>query len=345
MFQGKLKFSIIVPIYNVEKYLRQCLDSILSQTYPNFELILVNDGSTDSCGEICEEYQARDERIQIINQENRGLLAARRVGIKAATGDYIIHVDSDDYIKDALLEKLYDKISETGCVLLLYGYSRVDNEGNIIKSVSFDELPTTDGYVVKEELIRAMLSETQYNSLCVKCAKKTIVDADADYSVYGRLMIMEDLFQSIPLVEKADKICVIKEALYIYRIVPGSMSSRIRRDYIHHFMTVFDRLYNLVQECCADSLTLQKFYFYYYHQLTRWLILSTIVYNKNEYKQLVEKIKPLITPVKDGYNRFSSFADRVCYQLAIQKRYYMCRRVAHYLNYRKRYKNTFINRS
>lgn len=345
MFQGKLKFSIIVPIYNVEKYLRQCLDSILAQTYSNFELILVNDGSTDSCGEICEEYQAKDKRIHIIHQENRGLLAARRVGIRAATGDYIIHVDSDDYIKDTLLEKLYDKILETECDLLLYGYSRVDYDGNIIKSIAFDELPTTDGYVARKELIRAMLIGTQYNSIWAKCAKKAIVDADADYSVYGRLMIMEDLFQSIPLVEKADKICVIKEALYIYRIVPGSMSLRIRRDYIHHFMTVFDRLYNLVQECCADSLTLQKFYFYYYHQLTRWLILSTIVYNKNEYKQLVEKITPLIIHVKGGYSRFSSFADRVCYQLAIHKRYYMCRSVARYLNNRKRYKYTFINRS
>lgn len=345
MFQDKLKFSIIVPIYNVEKYLRHCLDSIRSQTYPNFELILVNDGSTDSCGEICEEYQAKDERIQIINQENRGLLAARRIGIKAATGDYIIHVDSDDYIINTLLEKLYDKILETECDLLLYGYSRADNAGNILKSISFDELPTTDGYVARKEIIRAMLTGTQYNSLWAKCAKKAIVDSDTDYSIYGRLMIMEDLFQSIPLIEKADKICIIKEPLYIYRVVPGSMSLQIRRDYIHHFMTVFDRLYKLVQEYCIDSLTLQKFYFCYYHQLARWLILSTIVYNKNEYEQLIEKIKLLITPVKDGYNRFSSFTDRVCYQLAIHKRYYMCRNVAHYLNNRKRYKYTFINRS
>lgn len=345
MSQGKFKFSIIVPIYNVEKYLKQCLDSILSQTYPNFELILVNDGSTDSCGEICEKYQAKDERIHIIHQENRGLLAARRVGIKAATGDYIIHVDSDDYVMDTLLEKLYNKISETECDLLLYAYSRADNEGNILKSVSFDELPVTDGYVAREELIRAMLVETRYNNLWAKCAKKTIVDSDTDYSIYGRLMIMEDLFQSIPLIEKADKIGVIKEPLYIYRVVPGSMSNQIRRDYIHNFITVFNRLYNLVQECCADNSTLQRFYFYYYHQLTRWLILSTTVYSRNEYKQLVEKIKPLIIHVKGGYNRFSSFADQVCYQLAIHKRYYMCRSVARYLNNRKRYKYTFINRN
>ena len=336
MSKVKLKFSIIVPIYNVEEYLKQCLDSILSQTYSVFELILVNDGSTDGCGKICKEYCAKDDRIVLINQENCGLLAARRVGIKAATGDYIIHVDSDDYVKNILLERLYDEISKTKCDLLLYGYSLTGNDGNTLKSISFDELSTTNEYITREELIRVMLTGPNYNSIWAKCAKKMIVDSDADYSIYGRLMMWEDLFQSIPLIEKADKICVIKEPLYIYRVLPGSMSRQIRRDYIYHFITVFDRLYNLILNCCTDDSTLQRFYCYYYHNLTRWLILSTIVYSRNEYRQLVEKIKPYIIPVKNGYHRFSSFADQVCYQLAIYKRYYVCKSVAHYLTNRKR---------
>lgn len=335
MSYQKIKFSIIVPIYNVEKYLKQCLDSILSQTYPDFELILVNDGSTDGCGEICKEYSEKDNRIVLIDQENRGLLAARRIGIKAATGEYIIHVDSDDYVKTTLLERLYDEISKTECDLLQYGFSLTDNEGNYLKSFSFDELPTTDGYISREELIRAMLTGPQYNSIWAKCAKKTIVDSDADYSIYGRLMMGEDIFQSIPLIEKADKICVIKEPLYIYRVVPGSMSKQIRLDYIHHFVVIFDRFYSMVQKYCSDNSTLQRFYCYYYHQLTRWLVLSTIVYSRNEYRQLVEQIKSRIIPVKDGYHRFSSFADQVCYQLAIHKRYYICKSVAHYLTNRK----------
>ncbi len=345
MSYQKIKFSIIVPIYNVEKYLKQCLDSILSQTYPDFELILVNDGSTDSCGKICEEYCAKDNRIVLINQENCGLLAARRVGIKVATGDYIIHVDSDDYVKNILLERLYDEISKTECDLLLYSFSQVDIEGNFLKSYSYGELPTTDGYTIKEKLIRAMLIGPQYNPLWAKCAKKTIVDSDADYSIYGRLMMGEDLFQSIPLIEKAGKICEIKEPLYFCRVLPGSMSRQIRRDYIHHFITVSDRFYNFVLKCCTEDSTLQEFYCYYYHHLTRWLILSTIVYSRNEYRQLVEKIETRIITVKDEYNSFSSSVDRVCYQLAIHKRYYLCRGVAWYVINRKRYKDTYINRS
>ena len=145
----------------------------------------------------------------------------------------------------------------------------------------------------------------------------------------------EDLFQSIPMIEKAEKICEIKEPLYFCRVLPGSMSRQIRRDYIHHFITVSDRYYNFILKCCTDDSTLQRFYCYYYHHLTRWLILSTIVYSRNEYKQLVEKIEPRIIPVKDGYHRFSSFADQVCYQLAIHKRYYICKSVAHYLTNRK----------
>ena len=89
-------FTIIVPVYNTEKYLRHCLDSILSQTFEDYEVILINDGSTDDSAAICREYAKKDERIRVIEQENKGLLQVRRVGLKAAKGKFIVHVDSDD---------------------------------------------------------------------------------------------------------------------------------------------------------------------------------------------------------------------------------------------------------
>lgn len=98
--------SVIVPVYNVEPYLRQCIDSILAQTYRDFELILVDDGSPDNCGAICDEYARRDSRIRVIHQENGGLSAARNAGIDIATGEYISFVDSDDVILDTYLEML-----------------------------------------------------------------------------------------------------------------------------------------------------------------------------------------------------------------------------------------------
>ena len=99
--------SVIVPVYKVEKYLPQCIDSILAQTYKDFELILIDDGSPDNCGKMCDEYAQRDARVRVIHQKNGGLSAARNAGIDMAKGEYIAFVDSDDYVSEEYLEKLY----------------------------------------------------------------------------------------------------------------------------------------------------------------------------------------------------------------------------------------------
>ena len=124
-----LKFSIIVPIYNIEKYIEKCIKSVLIQNYKNFELILVNDGSTDNSQNICEEYSKIDDRITIINKKNGGLPAARNTGIKIATGDYICHLDGDDFWKEGYLEYLNNKLSSNK-IDILFGCGRYDFFGN-----------------------------------------------------------------------------------------------------------------------------------------------------------------------------------------------------------------------
>jgi len=104
--------SVIVPVYNVEKYLEECLDSIQNQTYSDIEVILVNDGSTDKSKEICGKYCKQDNRFQLLNQENQGLSAARNKGVEISTGEYIVFVDSDDIIKTNYLEKLMQYMAE-----------------------------------------------------------------------------------------------------------------------------------------------------------------------------------------------------------------------------------------
>lgn len=125
--------SIIVPVYKVEDYLPACLDSILASTYQDCELILVNDGSPDNCGKICDEYAAKDSRIKVIHQENQGVSAARNAGLKAATGEYIAFVDSDDVIHPRMFEVLHDAIISGE-----YDYSMVS--GVIVQ----DEVPCYD---------------------------------------------------------------------------------------------------------------------------------------------------------------------------------------------------------
>ena len=121
--------SIIVPVYDVERYLPKCIDSILAQTFTDFELILVEDGSPDNCPALCDAAAARDARIRVIHQKNGGLSAARNAGLDAARGEWIGFVDSDDYIAPEMYEALYKAVQSTGADLALCDYAEVDETG------------------------------------------------------------------------------------------------------------------------------------------------------------------------------------------------------------------------
>ena len=112
-----IKVSVIVPVYNAEKYIKRCLDSILAQSYRYFEVLLIDDGSTDNSGKICDEYALNDNRIRVIHKENSGVSATRNIGITEAKGDYIAFVDSDDYIRSDMFEKMV-KNAEKGMFIL-----------------------------------------------------------------------------------------------------------------------------------------------------------------------------------------------------------------------------------
>ena len=116
------KVSIIVPIYNVEKYIHKCIDSILSQTFTDFELILVDDGSPDKCGEICEQYALKDNRIKVVHKENGGLSDARNAGIDVASGKYIYFIDSDDWISPNSIISLLNFAEDNQCEIVQGGF-------------------------------------------------------------------------------------------------------------------------------------------------------------------------------------------------------------------------------
>ena len=128
--------SVIVPVYKVEKYLRQCIESIQRQTYSDLEIILVDDGSPDGCPAICDEYARNDKRIKVLHQENGGLSVARNVGLDIAKGEYIAFVDSDDYIKENMYEMLYNKIVMEDADLIICSYDKVDENNNKIDNYS-----------------------------------------------------------------------------------------------------------------------------------------------------------------------------------------------------------------
>lgn len=130
-------FSVIVPVYKVEDYLERCIKSILQQTYKDFELILVDDGSPDNCGIMCDEFAKKDDRIIVIHQENAGLSAARNAGLAIARGKYILFVDSDDWILESTTIKLADIINKKNPDIIVFGYSNIyeNKEEQVIYNV------------------------------------------------------------------------------------------------------------------------------------------------------------------------------------------------------------------
>ena len=132
--QNRPLISVIVPVYNVEAYLRQCLDSIAAQTYTNFECVVIDDGATDSSGSICDEFQERDPRFRVIHKQNEGLGAARNDGLENSKGDYILFVDSDDYILPETLETALGGFSGGQYDWVCFGFAREGADGKRIPS-------------------------------------------------------------------------------------------------------------------------------------------------------------------------------------------------------------------
>lgn len=128
------ELSIIVPVYNVEKYLIKCIDSILQQTFTDFELILVNDGSTDNCGAICEEYSGKDSRVRVIHQKNHGVSAARNAALVIAQGTYVGFVDGDDWIEPDMFHKMYQAALKEKTDVVICGANYYENNGDFIRS-------------------------------------------------------------------------------------------------------------------------------------------------------------------------------------------------------------------
>lgn len=263
---SEVLFSVIVPVYNVECYLRQCIDSILAQTYRDFELILVDDGSQDSSGIICDEYAAKDSRITVIHKENQGHTSARRIGLKNSFGQYICFVDSDDQVSDELLQNVADIISESSSDVITFKWKKVDMNGNPL----CEEAPIfNEGEIEKEEYFQKMLSSASLNSLCKKICRRTLFDLDADYSEYYKIRSGEDLLQTLPIIYAANKFYYLNKALYIYRMNPQSVTHIFKKDDYKALNIVRPALYQCMVDLGYDSYKNQAEFFKFYLWLLR----------------------------------------------------------------------------
>lgn len=208
------KISVIVPVYNTKDYIHQCIDSILNQTYQNIEIILVNDGSPDNSGQICDEYLLIDERIVVIHQMNKGLSGARNSGLEVATGDFISFVDSDDWIEIEMYKTMIDlAITHELDIVECSINSTNSRPCNIDIATSIFQMES-----VYQALIR-IIKTTQF-SVCTKIFKKSILGS----SIFVLNKTSEDVYYTIENIPKANKIGYYPFPFYNYRSNPDSIT-------------------------------------------------------------------------------------------------------------------------
>lgn len=212
--------SVIVPVYNVEKYLRQCVQCIIEQTYEKLEIILVDDGSTDSCHKLCDDYALQDSRIRVVHKKNGGLSDARNVGIAVSSGEYIALIDSDDYISLDYIEYLYRLIIDSRADMSICQRWDVDESGN----------PLREGRRYEDAVINGNK----------KCMKEFFTNPAMDTVAWGKLYkkslfnnvqypfgkYHEDVFTTYLLIAQCSCIAIGKERKYFYRQRNSSISNR-----------------------------------------------------------------------------------------------------------------------
>lgn len=222
------KISVIVPIYNVEKYLPRCIDSILNQTYKNLEIILVDDESPDACGSICDDYASKDERIKVIHQKNRGLSGARNAGIDIAQGEYIAFVDSDDYIEPTMYETLYHDIKKHNAGISICNRYYEFEDGRRVERYKLDN--EVKVYSGKD----AIVEMNNFSSFDMSAWDKLYKRALFEEIRFPEGKLSEDFFIMYKLLDNAKVVTFNPQKLYIYvqRTNSISRNKKINWDFI-----------------------------------------------------------------------------------------------------------------
>ena len=208
------KISVIIPIYKVEDYLDKCVQSIVSQTYQNLEIILVDDGSPDRCGQLCDQWAKKDSRIKVVHKENGGLSDARNAGLAVATGTLISFIDSDDWIEPEFLQTLYDALKDAQiaeCAIHL-----VDEAGNILR----DRGPAKSETIGKEEALRRLiLEEGVFQTVWNKLYRREIIDG----ILFEKGKYNEDDFWTYQVFDRMEKLALVDKPLLNYLQRGGSI--------------------------------------------------------------------------------------------------------------------------
>lgn len=254
-----MRFSIIIPVYNVEKYLGKCLDSLLRQDFKSYEIIVVDDGTEDNSGKIADEYRLRNPEIfKVVHQENKGLGGARNTGIKVSEGDYLIFIDSDDYVADNFLYKVDSILRENEVDLLMYNICPVSEEGRIYETL-FDWKERFKNVGIKEYI-------NEEPSACNKVYKRWLfLDTGIRFPEH---LLYEDLATIPMFAAVSPKIGRTKDALYFYLQRRNSIMRETDSKNILQIVTAMERVILFYKE--------KNLYLEYYAEL-EWLALRHVL--------------------------------------------------------------------
>ncbi len=283
--------SIIVPVYNVELYLEKCVESLLNQTYENIEIILIDDGSNDNCGKICDELQLKDKRIKVIHQKNAGVSKARNVGLEIATGKYITFVDSDDFVDKDYLQILYSNLVTFGADLSICSFTKLTKKNNHLKK-NYNKY-----YIDSADAIKGIFDDNSINGyIWCKLYKKDLING---IKFEHEIKVCEDLLFVINYLKNTNKIVYSCDELYYYRQRKSSSLNVVSKDKLTVFMAL-NKLYDMYN----NNINYKNFYFNFYTKYCKYISERHVKYNfkkifldkdifiKNKIQYIVYKVLP-----------------------------------------------------
>ena len=282
------KATVIVPVYNVEAYLEKCVQSILAQTEPDFELLLVDDGSTDHSGALCDQLAQKDPRIQVIHQQNQGLGGARNTGIQAAAGDWVLLVDSDDWIEPELLEKTLEAGLREEADLVMFGFRSVDEQGNTLQTF-VEDVPTDQGLTLKDHPDLLMTAPSAWRRLY----RRELLSRTG--ILYPPRVWYEDIRTTPKLLAAASRVVFLNYVGYDYLSRTGSITKNQNADRNREILWAFDDLLPYFQD---------QGLFERYRQELCYLTLFHAYLTASVRVLLIDRKHPLLGEFRDYLNKW-----------------------------------------
>ena len=275
--------SIIIPVYNVEKYLKECLESVINQTYTNLEIILVDDGSTDGSGNICDEYKKRDTRIKVIHKENGGVSIARNLGLNYVNGQYIGFIDSDDYVEPEYCEKLLKSIKENNVQCALCKFDKVYEKKNQNNTFESNYIMDANG------LIMEILDVQKGFGFCTQ--KLWTKNALVDIRYNENIKVGEDSLFCIESCKNINKVFVVNEKLYHYRFNENSLVRKFDEKYAQKYLRAMQETKKYIDKNYNKPEIIKKFNNYIVYNIL--IIVINYCFNRNNKMSIIKQIEEL----------------------------------------------------